>query len=100
LVILRRIPSRQARRFPSIPGWPIPTPLRANDVLPAQFFLTQSLSKEFSVLLGKVAVVDLADQTLFGDSYKYYFANFNFNFNKSPAALNFFNAVSWTALGV
>ena len=65
---------------------------------PAQFFLTQSLTREVSILVGKVAVVYLPDQTLFGDSYKYYFANFNFN--KSPVALNFYNAVSWAALGV
>ena len=83
---------------PQYTGLVLPDPFRANDVLPAQFFLTQSLTKEFSVLLGKVAVVYLPDQTLFGDSYKYYFANFNFN--KSPIALNFFNAVSWAALGV
>ena len=83
---------------PQYTGLAFPDPLRANDVLPAQFFLTQSLTKEVSVLVGKIAVVYLPDQTLFGDSYKYYFANFNFN--KSPAALNFYNAVSWAALGV
>jgi hypothetical protein len=83
---------------PQYTGLAFPDPLRANDVLPAQFFLTQSLTKEVSVLLGKIAVVYLPDQTLFGDSYKYYFANFNFN--KSPVALNFYNAVSWAALGV
>ncbi|WP_187437279.1 carbohydrate porin [Bradyrhizobium rifense] len=82
---------------PQYTGLAFPDPLRANDVLPAQFFLTQSLTKEVSVLLGKIAVVYLPDQTLFGDSYKYYFANFNFN--KSPVALNFYNAVSWAALG-
>jgi len=82
---------------PQYMGLVFPDPLRANDVLPAQFFITQSLSKEISVLVGKVAVVDLADQTLFGNNYKYYFANFNLN--KSPAALNYFNAVSWAAVG-
>jgi porin len=82
---------------PQYMGLVFPDPLRANDVLPAQFFITQSLSKEISVLLGKVAVVDLADQTMFGNNYKYYFANFNLN--KSPAALNYFNAVSWAAVG-
>jgi hypothetical protein len=34
---------------------------------------------------------------MFGNNYKYYFANFKLN--KSPAALNYFNAVSWTAVG-
>jgi porin len=82
---------------PQYMGLVFPDPLRPNDVLPAQFFLTQSLSKEISILVGKVAVVDLADQTMFGNSYKYYFANFNLN--KSPAALNYFNAVSWAAVG-
>jgi porin len=60
---------------PQYTGLAFPDPLRANDVLPAQFFLTQSLTKEVSVLVGKIAVVY---PTLFGDSYKYYFANFNF----------------------
>ncbi|MGV7212579.1 carbohydrate porin [Bradyrhizobium sp. UFLA05-112] len=82
---------------PQYMGLVLPDPLRPNDVLPAQFFITQSLSKEISVLVGKVTVVDLADQTMFGNNSKYYFANFNFN--KSPAALNYFNAVSWTAVG-
>ncbi len=57
-------------------GRVFPDPLRANDALPAQYFLTQSLSKAISVLLGKVAVVDLADQTLLGNNSKHYFANF------------------------
>jgi carbohydrate-selective porin OprB len=82
---------------PQYAGLAYPDPLRANDLLPAQFFLTQSLTKEFSILAGKLAVLYLPDQTLFGDSYKYYFANVNFN--KSPVALNFYNAVSWAALG-
>ena len=33
---------------PQYTGLAYPDPLRANDVLPAQFFLTQSLTKEFS----------------------------------------------------
>ena len=82
---------------PQYTGLALPDPVRANDVLPAQYFLFQSLTKEVSVLFGKAAVVYYPDQTLFGDSYKYYFANFNFN--KSPIALNFYNALSWSALG-
>jgi carbohydrate-selective porin OprB len=83
---------------PQYAGLAFPDPLRANDVLPTQFFLSQSLTKEVSILVGKVAVVYIPDQTLFGDSYKYYFANFNFN--KSPVALNFYDAVSWAAVAV
>jgi hypothetical protein len=40
----------------------------------------------------------MADQTLFGNSYKYYFANLNFN--KNPIALNFYNAQTIAALGI
>jgi hypothetical protein len=43
--------------------------------------------------------VFIPDQTLFGDSYKYYFANFNLN--KNPMTTNFYNPVAWAAaLGV
>jgi hypothetical protein len=34
----------------------------------------------------------------FGDSYKYYFANLNFN--KNPMALNFYNITSWVVAGL
>ena len=39
-----------------------------------------------------------ADQSLFGNDYKYYFANLNFN--KNPMALNFYNTSSLAAIGV
>jgi hypothetical protein len=63
-----------------------------------QYFLAQSLTKQFSVVLGKISTVFLPDQTLFGDSYKYYFANANFVFN--PHAGNFFHVTSWAALPI
>jgi porin len=50
------------------------------------------------VVLGKISDVFIPDQTLFGDSYKYYLANFNFN--KSPQTPNFYNPSAWAALGV
>ncbi len=40
----------------------------------------------------------IPDQTLLADSYKFYFANFNFN--KSPQTTNFYNPTAWAALGV
>ncbi len=40
----------------------------------------------------------IPDETLFGDSYKYYFANFNFN--KNPQTTNFYTSTSWAALAV
>ena len=51
-----------------------------------------------SAVLGKISTLDIPDQTIFGDSYKYYFANFNFNLN--PITTNFYNPTALTALGV
>ncbi len=83
---------------PQYYGLALPGPFFANDTLPTEYYLVQSLHPKFSVILGKLNVLYLADQTLFGDSYKYYFANFNFN--KNPIALNFFNTTSLAAVGV
>src|SRR6202008_1273740 len=69
-----------------------------NDVLPTEYFLFQSLTRTFAVVLGKTNALKHADQTLFGNSYRYYFANLNFN--KIPMALNFFNPTSLAAVGV
>lgn len=55
------------------------------------------LTPKFSVILGKVNVLTHADQTFFGNSYKYDFANLNFN--KNPMALNFYNTTSWAGIG-
>ena len=76
----------------------LPGPLQANDVLPSEYFFVQSLTKQFSVLLGKISDVFIPDQTLFGDSYKYYFANFDLN--KNPMTTNFYHPTAWAALGI
>ena len=75
-----------------------PGALLWHDILPSEYFLVQALSKQFSVVLGKISDVFIPDQTLFGNSYKYYFANFNFN--KNPMTTNFYNPTAWAALGV
>src|SRR5258708_11472897 len=75
-------------------GVSLPGPFLTADVLPTEYFLIQALSPKFSLVLGKINILNTFDQTLFGDSYKYYFANFNFN--KTPQAPNFANP---TALG-
>src|ERR1700693_5838735 len=81
--------------LPQYYGLSLPGPLLTHDVLPTEYFLAQSLSTQFGIILGKIDVLNAVDQTLFGDSYKYYFANFHFN--KTPQAPNFANP---TALGV
>src|ERR1700756_598839 len=83
---------------PQYTGLAFPGPFFVHDVLPTEYFLFQSLTPTFSVILGKVNVLTHADQTLFGNSYKYDFANLNFN--KNPMALNFYNTTSWAGLGV
>ncbi len=83
---------------PQYYGLTLPGPFLTHDVLPTEYFLLQSLGQRFSVMLGKITVLTICDQTLFGDSFKYYFANLNFN--KNPQALNFYNPTSLTAIGV
>src|SRR5260370_15928239 len=72
----------------------LPGPFLTDDGLPTEYFLIQSLSPKFSLVLENINILATFHQTLFGDSYKYYFANFNFN--KTPQAPNLANP---TALG-
>ena len=83
---------------PQYTGLAFPGPFFVHDVLPTEYFLLQSVAPKFSVLLGKINVLTVCDHTLFSNSYKYDFANFNFN--KNPMAINFYNTPSWAALGV
>ena len=83
---------------PQYTGLTFPGPFFVHDVLPTEYFLVQALSPKFSVVLGKLNVLNLADPTMFGNSYKEYFANLNFN--KNPMALNFYNTTSLAAIGV
>ena len=83
---------------PQYTGLAFPGPFFVHDVLPTEYFLFQSLTPKVSVILGKVNVLTHADQTLFGNTYKYDFANLNFN--KNPMALNFYNTSSWAGIGV
>ncbi len=83
---------------PQYTGLTFPGPFFVHDVLPTEYFLVQALAPKFNVVLGKLNVLNLADPTFFGNSYKYYFANLNFN--KNPMALNFYNSTSLAAVGV
>src|SRR6185312_7106110 len=83
---------------PQYTGLAIPGPFLVDDVLPTEYFLFQSLTPKFAVVLGKTNVLKHADQTLFGNSYKDDFANLNFN--KIPMAPNFFNTTSLAAVGL
>ena len=83
---------------PQYTGLAFPGPYFVHDFLPTEYFLLQSLTPKFAVILGKANVLIHADQTFFGNDYKYYFANLNFN--KNPIALNFYNTSSLAAIGV
>jgi porin len=83
---------------PQYTGLTFPGPSFVHDVLPTEYFLAQALTPKFTVVLGKLNVLNLADPTFFGNSYKYYFANLDFN--KNPMALNFYNTTSLAAVGV
>jgi hypothetical protein len=83
---------------PQYTGFVEPDPLGSSDTLPSEYFFVQAFGKHFSVILGKISDVFIPDQTLFGDSYKYYFANFNLN--KNPITTEFYHPTAWAALGV
>ena len=79
-------------------GLALPGPFFDRNAYPTEYFLVQALTPRVSVLLGKLTFLNIADQTLFGDSYKYYFANFNFN--KDPIALSFYNTTTLALAGL
>src|SRR5215813_15322541 len=83
---------------PQYTGLVEPGPLLSKDTWPSEYFLTQALAKKFSVVLGVISDVFIPDETLFGDSYKFYFANFNLN--KNPMTTNFYHPTAIAALGV
>jgi porin len=83
---------------PEYAGLELPGPLFWQDTLPSEYFLMQAVSKKFNVILGKINGFFIADQTLFGDRFRYYFANFNFNQN--PIYGNFFNTTTLSAIGL
>src|SRR3989475_3271709 len=66
---------------PQNTGLAYPGPFLDSDIYPTEYFLVQALTPQFSLLLGKLAILDIADQKLLADSAKYYFANLNFNKN-------------------
>jgi porin len=83
---------------PEYAGLELPGPLFWQDTLPSEYFLMQAVSKKFNVILGKINGFFIADQTLFGDRFRDYFANFNFNQN--PIYGNFFNTTTLSAIGL
>jgi len=78
-------------------GLTLPNPETPNNIYPTEYYISQSFNKYFNLILGKVGDITFSDETLFGDNYQYYFANFNFN--KNPLTSNTFGPSAWTAFG-
>ena len=83
---------------PQYYGALLPGPLLSHDTLPSEYYLVQAVTPKVSVVLGKISDLFVPDQTLFGDRFRTYFANFNFNLN--PITVNFYNPTALAALGV
>jgi porin len=83
---------------PEYTGLDLPGPLFWQDTLPSDYSLIQGLGKKVIVILGKINGLFIADQTLFGDRFRYYFANSNLN--KNVIYNNFFNTTTLAAIGV
>jgi hypothetical protein len=82
---------------PQYTGFVEPGPTLWQDTLPSEYFLAQSITKKISVVLGTISDVFIPDETLLGNSYKYFFANFNLN--KNPMTTNFYHPTALAALG-
>jgi hypothetical protein len=82
---------------PQYVGLVQPGALLSDDTLPSEYFLLQALTKKVSVIGGVISDIFIPDETLFGNSYKYYFANFNLN--KNPMTTNFYQPTALAALG-
>lgn len=83
---------------PHYDGLVLPDPLKFNSVQPWEYFLAQEIGKQAHVVVGKIGTVLLPDQTVFGDSFRYHFANFNFN--KNAITSTFFNPTALGAFGI
>jgi hypothetical protein len=79
-------------------GLLLPGPHFANDIYPSDYYIAQAFSRRFSVIGGVISGLFLPDQTLFGNSYRYAFTNFNLN--KNPFFANFYGPTALAALGV
>jgi porin len=81
---------------PQYAGLVHPDPSLANDTLLTEYYLVQALTKEVSVIGGRISNVFLPDATMFANSYKYYFASFSLN--KNPMTTNFYTPTALAGL--
>jgi hypothetical protein len=82
---------------PQYTGFVVPGPTLWQETEPSEYLLTQASTKKLSTVLGVISDIFVPDETLFGNSHKYYFANFNLN--KNPMTTNTYHPTSIAALG-
>jgi hypothetical protein len=77
-------------------GLIMPGPVEDDQVQASEYYITQALSPRFGLIVGKTSNLFIPDQTAFANSYRYHFANFNFN--KNAMTPNFYHPISWSVL--
>ena len=79
-------------------GLIMPGPVEDDQTQASEYYITQALSPKFGVIVGKTSNLFIPDQLAFANTYRYHFANFNFN--KNAMTPNFYHPISWSVLGV
>ena len=83
---------------PQYLGLLLPGPALSNDIYPTDYYIVQAFGKHFAAIAGVINGLIMPDQTMFGNSYMYFFTNFNFN--KTPFFANFYQPTTLCVLGV
>lgn len=81
---------------PTYYGAVLPQPDSENEVVFTNLFIEQAFGK-FGVIAGVIPGLYVPDRTLFGDDWKRFFANYNFNEN--PLFTQFYNPQTTTLTG-
>lgn len=81
---------------PTYYGAVLPQPDKDNDVIFTNLFIEQAFG-EFGLIAGVIPGLYVPDRTLFGDDWKRFFGNYNFNEN--PLFTQFYNPQTATVTG-
>jgi hypothetical protein len=79
-------------------GLLLPGPEMSDSIYLSDYYLVQAVNKRLFLIGGVISGLFLPDQTLFGDTYRYSFTNFNFN--KNPFFANFYGPTALAGLFV
>jgi porin len=79
-------------------GLLLPGPKFSDSIYLSDYYLVQAVNKRLFLIGGVISGLFLPDQTLFGDTYRYGFTNFNLN--KNPFFANFYGPTALAGLAV